>query len=56
VAKGAEKGYFAFGGSSVITLFEPGRVRLAADLLEWSAQGTELYARVGAEMGEAQGS
>lgn len=53
VAKGAEKGCFAFGGSSMITLFEPGRVRPAADLLEWSAQGVELYARVGGAMGEA---
>ncbi len=55
VAKGAEKGYFLFGGSSVITLFEPGRVRLADDLLEHSAQRTELYARMGGRMGTAGG-
>ena len=48
VKKGAEKGYFSFGGSSVITLFEPDRIQLADDLLEWSSQQTELYARVGA--------
>ena len=47
VEKGAEKGYFRFGGSSTITLFEPGRVRFADDLLEHSAQGRELYARMG---------
>jgi phosphatidylserine decarboxylase len=46
-AKGAEKGYFAFGGSSVITLSEPGRVRLAEDLLDATAARTELYARMG---------
>lgn len=51
VAKGAEKGYFAFGGSSTITLFEPGAVRLADDLLEHSARQTELYARMGSPMG-----
>lgn len=51
VAKGAEKGYFAFGGSSTITLFEPGAVCLAADLLEHSAGQTELYARIGSVMG-----
>lgn len=51
VAKGAEKGYFAFGGSSTITIFEPGAVKLAADLVEWSSQQTELYARVGTRMG-----
>ena len=51
VAKGAEKGYFAFGGSSTITIFEPGKVKLAADLLENSAKQTELYARIGSAMG-----
>ncbi len=45
--KGSEKGVFSFGGSSVITLFEPGRIRLADDLLEHSAQGRELYAHMG---------
>lgn len=50
VQKGAEKGYFSFGGSSTLTLFEPGRVRLAADLAEQSSQGIELYAKVGTRM------
>ncbi len=50
VAKGAEKGYFAFGGSSTITIFEPGHATLADDLLENSAKQTELYARVGSAM------
>jgi len=50
VAKGAEKGYFAFGGSSTITLFEPGSVKLASDLLEHSSRLTELYAQVGSRM------
>jgi phosphatidylserine decarboxylase len=53
VAMGDPKGWFEFGGSSVITLFEPGRVRLSADLLEQSARGIELYARVGDRMGAA---
>ena len=51
VAKGAEKGYFAFGGSSTLTLFEPGAVMLEADLLENSASQIELYARIGSRMG-----
>lgn len=51
VAKGAEKGYFAFGGSSTLTLFEPGAVQLEADLLANSAQQIELYARIGSVMG-----
>ncbi len=50
VEKGDEKGYFAFGGSSTITIFEPGKIQLAADLLENSAKQIELYARIGSEM------
>lgn len=51
VAKGAEKGYFKFGGSSTITIFEPGRVKLAEDLTAHSAEQRELYARMGDVMG-----
>jgi phosphatidylserine decarboxylase len=53
VAKGAEKGYFAFGGSSTITLFEPGTVELESDLVENSARQIELYARIGSQMGRS---
>jgi phosphatidylserine decarboxylase len=53
VAKGAEKGYFAFGGSSTITLFEPGAIRLERDLVENSANQIELYARIGTPMGRS---
>lgn len=51
VLKGAEKGYFRFGGSSTITLFEPGRIQFDDDLLENSAIHRELYARVGDRLG-----
>ena len=51
VAQGAEKGYFKFGGSSTITIFEPGRITLAPDLAENSARQRELYARMGDLMG-----
>jgi phosphatidylserine decarboxylase len=51
VGKGAEKGYFEFGGSSVITLFEPGRLRLVEDLAHHSGLGTELYAKMGTRLG-----
>lgn len=47
VAKGEEKGCFRFGGSCVMTLFEPGRVRLADDLVAQSLAGRELYAHMG---------
>ncbi|WP_133796802.1 phosphatidylserine decarboxylase [Prosthecobacter fusiformis] len=47
VRKGDEKGYFRFGGSCFITIFEKGRVRFCDDLVENSALGREVYARVG---------
>jgi len=50
VEKGAEKGFFAFGGSSTITIFEPGKVVLEPDLAAHSARQTELYAKVGTRM------
>jgi phosphatidylserine decarboxylase len=51
VGKGEEFGYFSFGGSSVLTLFEEGKVSLSPDLLERSSEGIELYARMGDRMG-----
>jgi phosphatidylserine decarboxylase len=53
VAKGAEKGLFKFGGSCVVTIFQPGRIKLDADLVAQSAQGLEVYARMGERLGEA---
>lgn len=47
VEKGAEKGYFAFGGSSTLLLFEPGSVTLADDLVTAGQEGIELYAKMG---------
>ena len=46
VEKGQEKGYFAFGGSSTLLMFEPGKVQLAEDLLKTSQEQIELYAKV----------
>ena len=53
VAKGDEKGYFAFGGSSVAVLFEKGRIEFDTDLLKNTDNGLETYARVGERMGRA---
>jgi phosphatidylserine decarboxylase len=53
VKKGAEKGYFRFGGSMTMMLFERGRVIFSPDLLEHGAQGREVYARVGDCCGNA---
>lgn len=45
--KGVEKGYFEFGGSCLILLFEKGRVQFAEDLLAATAQDLELYVKMG---------
>lgn len=51
VTKGGEKGYFRFGGSTVITLFEPGAIELADDLVSQTQAGYELYAKMGDFLG-----
>lgn len=51
VEKGAEKGYFAFGGSSTITIFEEGKIQLSQDLIASSAKQQELYVQMGQELG-----
>lgn len=53
VAKGEEKGLFKFGGSCVVTIFQPGKIKLDADLVQQSAAGLEVYARMGESLGVA---
>ncbi|EDY80499.1 phosphatidylserine decarboxylase [Verrucomicrobiia bacterium DG1235] len=53
VEKGGELGYFAFGGSCVITIFERGRVELAEDLRDNGGRQIEVYAKVGDLLGRA---
>ena len=53
VAKGEEKGLFKFGGSCVITLFQPGKIKFDADLVRHGAEGLEVYARMGERLGVA---
>jgi len=49
--KGAELGYFRFGGSFVATLFEPEKIELASDLVRNTAEGLETYAKMGTPLG-----
>lgn len=51
--KGDEKGFFSFGGSALILLFEPGHIQLSPDLLEATKQGYEMRCLMGQKMGEA---
>ncbi|MCB1106745.1 MAG: phosphatidylserine decarboxylase [Chlamydiia bacterium] len=50
-AKGEEKGYFEFGGSCLILLFEPGRIQFDQDLIEASSEMIETYAKMGEPLG-----
>jgi phosphatidylserine decarboxylase len=51
VRKGEEKGYFEFGGSCLILLFEEGRIQFDSDLVENTRKGFETYARFGESLG-----
>jgi phosphatidylserine decarboxylase len=54
VEKGANKGYFSFGGSCVTTIYKKGAIRFDDDLLEHAAQGREVYAKMGEQCGVAR--
>ncbi len=47
VGKGAEKGCFYFGGSTVILLFEPNMIRIDSDILERSRIRIETSIKMG---------
>lgn len=47
VKRGDEKGYFLFGGSTVIVIGEPGKFSFDPDLVESSEAGTECLIRLG---------
>jgi phosphatidylserine decarboxylase len=47
VAAGDEKGCFEFGGSTVILVLEPGRVKVDADLVDSTRAGREVLLRMG---------
>lgn len=47
VEKGDEKGYFAFGGSCVVTIFQKGAICFDQDLLDHSAASIEVFDQMG---------
>ena len=51
VAKGAEKGYFKFGGSTVILFLKAGTVKIDEDILENTAKGLETKVNMGEGIG-----
>ena len=54
VKRGQEKGYFQFGGSTVVLLFKKDTVIPDADLLENTAQGYETVVKMGEKVGIAK--
>lgn len=50
-ARGEEKGYFEFGGSTVILLMKPGAAKIDDDVAEYSARGIETIVRYGEKIG-----
>ncbi|MDF2548712.1 MAG: phosphatidylserine decarboxylase [Anaerosolibacter sp.] len=51
VYKGQEKGYFRFGGSTVILFLEPGKIQVDEDLLENTEGGLETKVNMGESLG-----
>ncbi|MBM3198410.1 MAG: phosphatidylserine decarboxylase [Chlamydiae bacterium] len=52
-AKGDEKGYFSFGGSTLLLFFEQGRIQLDQDLIEASASRLEVKGLMGQSLGRS---
>jgi phosphatidylserine decarboxylase len=52
-AKGDEKGYFEFGGSCLIILFEPQRIQFDQDLLDASHRHMEVLGKMGQSLGRS---
>ena len=53
VFRGQEKGYFQFGGSTVVLLLKKNTVRIDEDILKNSRQGVETIVRCGEKIGTA---
>ena len=53
VKRGQEKGYFEFGGSTVILLFQRDKVRFDRDIVKNSRKGYETKVRMGEKIGNA---
>jgi len=51
VTRGQELGYFAYGGSTVVAVFQKGKVEFDADLIKWSLDGLETLVEVGERIG-----
>lgn len=53
-SRGQEKGYFEFGGSTIVLVFEQGKVVVDQDIVEFSKRGIECVVRMGSKVGKRQ--
>lgn len=53
VLRGEEKGYFQFGGSTIVLLLKAGSVKIDDDILKNSARGIETIVKYGEKIGQA---
>ncbi len=51
VKKGDEKGYFKFGGSTVVLIFEKGKLKIDTDLIDNTNKGLETEVKMGEQIG-----
>lgn len=52
VNKGDEMGYFAFGGSTVVLLFQSNNIKINSDLLKNTKSNMETFVRMGEQIAE----
>jgi phosphatidylserine decarboxylase len=52
VLKGSEKGYFKFGGSTVILFFQNGKIKVDSDIIEQTKLGFETKILMGEHIGD----
>ena len=55
VVRGQEKGYFQFGGSTVVVLLEKDKAHIDADILANSCEHAETVVKMGEKIGSAAG-
>ena len=53
ICKGQEKGYFKFGGSSIVLLLQKKKVSVAEDILNNTRDGFETYVKMGESIANA---
>ena len=52
IKKGEEKGYFEYGGSTIVLLFEKDKITLDEEIINNSLNGFETYVKYGEKIGE----